>query len=188
MKFKFPKTRILTYDCECRPLSYTGNVKAPTTDEITAIAAKFNDEEEVHVFLLGELTMPQILRSFVELWDESDAVAGHYIKPFDNPMVNGMLLEQGMDPLQPKLSIDTKCDLIKFRSLSKSQQNLFQMLLGFDEKQGMSQMDWREANRLTHTGLAETQRRVVGDVLQHEKLRRALTEAKMLKPPKTWRP
>lgn len=198
--------RILDFDCEARPLSWYGGDWV--TKEPTAIAWAWVDPEnprqplgECQVMLLGEparfptlfgdyLTRPtvmeDILDAFVEAYDEADIVTGHFIRGYDLGLVNGALIEYGRPPLKPKLTQDTKGDLIRFSGLSKSQENLG-ALLGLEHpKVGMNQKDWRSANRLEADGIERTRDRVVGDVVQHIELRAALLERGMLSAPKPW--
>jgi len=98
------------------------------------------------------------------------------------------MLEYGLPPLAAKLTSDTKIDLIKRKGLSASQENLSAALGVPAAKVHMSNADWRTANRLTKKGLALTHKRVVGDVLQHMQLRRALIERGLLGPARMWRP
>lgn len=193
---------ILDFDIENRPLSYLG--MDFTTSEVTAIAAGFAHEKAVSVFTLasGDMAddvtyhqaMYTLLDSFRQLYDAADIVTGHYIRNHDLPIINGAMVEQGMKPLAPKLTIDTKNDLIRFKGISKSQESLGLMLAHFDgrkhlsAKEHMGQDEWRRANRLTSGGVEETKRRVVGDVKQHKALRIALGEAGLLKAPRMWQP
>lgn len=179
--------RVLDWDIENRPLSYLGSDF--TTSEITAIAWGFTDEsdDDIHAALLGPLTVPQILRRFVEAYNRADIVTGHYILMHDLPIVNGALLENGMPPLGPKLVSDTKVHAIAGKGVSKSQESLSD-LLGVDaEKYHMTQAKWRSANRLEREGIAETRTRVVGDVIQHKRLRAAMIAGGYLRRPVLWR-
>lgn len=179
--------RILDFDVECRPLSwYAGDF---VTKEITAIAAAFVDEpREVWYSLLGEQSPEQMLKGFLELYNEAGMVTGHYIRGYDLPIVNGSLLEYGFEPLEAKLSHDTKLDMIKRQGMSNSQENIAAMLELEADKIGMTQEDWRSANRLTPEGLEKTKKRVVGDVIQHIEMRQAMLDRGMLGKPKLWSP
>lgn len=196
-----PAAKTLDFDIETRPLSYTG---WGNTDEITSIACSWVGQDEVYFLNLpagmktdGEYfgATRVMLGMFVQLYNQADIVTGHYIRNFDLPKINGALLENGMYGLEPKLTSDTKNDLIKFSGLSKSQENLGMLLHKFNankpflnNKEHVSQMEWRQVNRLTVEGIEENKRRVAGDVKQHKELRQALIEAHMLRAPKTWRP
>lgn len=177
---------ILDFDCEARPLSwYAGDF---TSKEITAIAACFIGQQTVKCWVLGELTLEEILQNFVKLYNKADIVTGHYIRKFDLPLINTMLLEVGMPPLSSKLTHDTHGDLVKKHGASNSQENLA-ALLGTDfEKIGMTQEDWREANRLTTKGIAKTKKRAIGDVRQHMEMRQKLIDKDALGPAKIWKP
>lgn len=176
--------RILDFDIEARPLSWYGGDLV--SREVTAIAAQFVGEDEIYCWLLGKHKLTTILSKFVELYDQADMVTGHYIRGYDLPTVNGALLEQEMPTLRPKLSHDTKLDLIKWQGGSKSQENISAMLGLEHPKISMSQADWREANRLTKDGIERTRKRVVGDIMQHQEMRGRMMELGMLKPPRVW--
>ncbi len=178
--------RVLDFDCEARPLHWISGDYV--SKEITAIAWKFIGEPgPVACRLLGECDAEQMLLEFVEAYNESDMVTGHFIKGYDLPVVQGALTEYGLPPLSDKRAQDTKIDLLRRSGLSSSQENLASMLLLEHEKIKMNQRDWREANRLTPEGLAKTRKRVIGDVNQHIEMRQRLLELGYLAPPKVWK-
>lgn len=177
--------RVLDFDIENRPLSYLGSDF--TTAEVTAIAWAWTDAPEVTVYLLGEHDLSDILRAFVDAYNQADMVTGHYITGHDLPMINGALMELGMAPLADRMVQDTKVHLIRSKGISLSQESLGAMLRLDHQKVVMNQSKWRAANRLTPEGLAEVRARVAGDVLQHMDLRRELLELGYLTPPKMWR-
>ena len=178
--------RILDFDIENRPLTYY--VPDHPTAEITSIAACPLGKTIPQVWLLGQHTMKEILLGFKALYDEAEMVTGHYITRHDLPIINAHLVEEGLEPLAPKLAQDTKTDLIKWKDIPKTQEHLAEMLGCPIAKVHMTQADWREANRLTPAGLAKTKKRVQTDVLQHMWIRQALLDRGMLKPPRIWRP
>lgn len=191
MRLKVKPPRILDFDIENRPLSYLGHDF--TTSEVTAIAAGWVSEERVYCWLLDngppiDEALRWVLLSFREFYNQADIVTGHYIRKHDLPIINGAMLEMGLPPLGPKLTIDTKLDLKPLSGVSKSQESLAAMLGIEAPKVHMTQADWREANRLTAAGLEKTRERVVGDVRQHKALRLALTERRLLRAPKIWSP
>lgn len=180
--------KILDFDIENRPLSYW--VPDRPTAEVTAIGAGWNHESStrINAVLLGDLPLRHMLMWFRELYDQADMVTGHYIRKHDLPILNGALVEEGLPPLGPKLTSDTKLDLIRWKDIPASQEHLCEMLGIPAPKVSMSQAKWREANRLTENGLKLTYKRVVGDVKQHRQLRKKLIELKLLGAPKVWRP
>ena len=185
--------RILDFDIENRPLSYYGSDL--TTGEVTAIAAGFADRERIECFLLDgradhAQSMHAMLVGFRVMYEAADIVTGHYIRKHDLPLINGAMVEFGLPPLEPKLTIDTKLDLIKwsFEAQPKSQEELALTLGIAADKVKMTQHDWREANRLTERGMQLTYERVIGDVRQHKQLRLALHRRGLLGPAKVWRP
>lgn len=180
---------ILDFDIENRPLSYLG--QDFTTCEVTAIAAGWavnSPIDNVNCWLLGVHDPVYMLEQFRLLYDAADIVTGHYIRKHDLPIINGALTELGRAPLAPKLTIDTKLDLVRLSGVSKSQESLAGMFGLAAEKEHMTQTDWRAANRLTPAGLERTRARVVGDVEQHKMLRLELTRRGLLRRPKIWSP
>lgn len=181
------KLRVLDFDIENRPLSYW----APDmpTAEITAIASCWTDDiGSLQSCLLGIESLEDILDHFVERYNEADIVTGHYIRRHDLPHINGALLELGKTQLQPKLTIDTKMDMYKKQGVPATQEYLGVILNIAAPKVHMTQDDWREANRLTPEGLAKTQARVEGDVIQHMLMRAEMQKRGLLRAPKTWNP
>lgn len=182
------KLKILDFDIENRPLAYIG--QDYTTSEITAIAACFDGAPKtMRVWLLGRDKPAVMLEAFREMYNEADMVTGHYIRMHDLPKVNGAMVERGLDPLDDKLTCDTKLDLVQHGGeISASQENLCLMLGIPAPKAHMSNNEWREANRLTKEGLRLAELRAKGDVIQHMALRKALVARGLLGAPKVWRP
>lgn len=185
--------RILDFDIENRPLSYW--VPDMPTAEITAIASMWSGQPyTMEVLLLGEMTGQEILEQFCERYNEADMVTGHYITRHDLPIINAMLMEEGLPLLGPKLVCDTKTHMMRKADLPATQEFLLETLHVTDvygnpiTKYHMSQSDWREANRLTEKGLALTRERVASDVYAHDRLRLAMVDRGMLSEPKVWRP
>lgn len=178
--------RILDFDIENRPLSYLG--QDFTTAEITAIAACWHGKPKtMKVWLLGRDEPVAMLEEFRALYDAADMVTGHYIRMHDLPIINGAMVEHGLDTLADKLTCDTKLDLVKKGPvISASQENLSAMLGLVAPKIHMNTVLWREANRLTTEGLRLTYKRAAGDVIQHMALRDALVARNLLSTPKQW--
>lgn len=180
--------RILDWDIENRPLSYRGFDR--TSADVTAIAWRWVGvtNEATRCYLLGSHSSEEMLEAFSAAYRAADMVTGHFIRRHDLPIVNGALIEHGLEPLESKLTSDTCLDLVRFSELAKSQEALGAMLGLEHPKVGMSQSDWREANRLTPSGILRTRERVVGDVEQHVELRAALLERGLLGAPRWWHP
>lgn len=176
--------KILDFDIENRPLSYLG--MDFTTSDVTAIAAGWTDSNVVHVWALGEVDTVTMLKGFLEMYNEADIVTGHFIRNHDLPIINGALMEFGLPTLGPKLTSCTKNDLKTRKGISASQESLADMLGVPAPKIQMNQKKWRLANRLTDEGIAETKKRVVGDIIQHKQMRKALIAANLLNPPSVW--
>jgi hypothetical protein len=187
--------RILDFDIENRPLSYW--IPDRPTAEITSIAACWVGQPKTTVVWLlrpaftnaeHAAQMRTMLAGFKAMYDQADMVTGHYITRHDLPIINAGLIEWGLPILEQKLVQDTKTQLVKFADIPKTQENLSDLMGLFEKKVHMKQTMWREANRLTVEGLAATEKRVRGDVIQHQKLRLALLKRGLLKAPKVWRP
>ena len=130
----------------------------------------------------------RMLLRFRDAYEEADMLTGHYFRSHDLPILNAAYVEYGYPPLGPKLVSDTKTDLVRWKDLPKSQEYLGDLFETPQPKQGMSQHQWREANRLTPQGTNATRARVVSDVVQHKQLRAALIERGLLGPPRVWSP
>ncbi|MCC6311350.1 MAG: hypothetical protein IT345_10590 [Trueperaceae bacterium] len=189
---------MLDFDIENRPLSYW--VPDRPTAEITAIASCWvDDPSSMQVDLLGELPGHELLHRFLVRYNQADLVTGHYIRKHDLPIINGALYElsgseQYMGLLGPKLTCDTKLDMFKKADVPATQEFLLDTLQVTSEdgvpfeKYHMSQTQWREANRLTPRGLAETRARVESDVRAHIALRAKMLKLGMLRGPRVWNP
>lgn len=186
--------RILDFDVECRPMSWYGGDWV--TKEVTAIAWKFLDEDIAHHWLLLPSRTWEAhqkkklagLKRFIKAYNAADMVTGHYIRGFDLPLLNGTCIRLGVDPLGPKLTHDTKGDLITMQGLSKSQENLASLFEEMHPKIGMNVGKWEVGNSLVLEGREETKKRVIGDVEQHEEFRLELIRRKALQRPKMWTP
>lgn len=183
--------RILDFDIENRPLHYWyGDA---TTAEITVIAWSWVGEDHVHFGALDSpplqlVTRDDMLRRFVGAYDQADIVTGHFIRGHDLPLINGALVEAGMPHLQSKLTSDTKLDLVKRKAMSVSQKNLTEMLGVPQPKLDMPQASWRDANRLTPSGIDLAVARCRQDVMQHKAMREELVKRNLLSEPKMWHP
>lgn len=195
--------RILHFDIENRPLSYwyDGN----PTAEVTAIASCWADDPlSMEVTLLSipcrhhgwackdmqpyEMDGIGILKRFVRRYREADMVSGHYVRRHDLPIINGALMEHGMDLLGEKMVSDTKVDMPKKSDIPANQEYLLELFRLQEQKYHMSQVKWREANRLTPEGLAETYSRVSSDVRGHILLRQEMLKRGLLRRPRMWDP
>lgn len=193
MRIRVRQPKVLDFDIESRPLSFTGSKFNPNTKEITAIAAQFIDSPAMLSWVLGtETTLADhmaaqrvMLEGFLEMYAQADIVTGHYIRGFDLPHINAALLEHGLPPLSPTLTRDTCTDLKKLHGIQKGQEPLSHML---EVAASKYHPDWRLANRLVVEGVEETRRRVCDDVVQHMALHKKLLDAGWLNAPKVWKP
>jgi len=129
-----------------------------------------------------------MLTDFTAAYNAAGMVTGHYIRKHDLPIINGALMEFGLPLLGPKLTCDTKLDMVKKSDIPATQEHLAHMFGIKAQKLHVTQAMWREANRLTPEGIALTEKRVTMDVKQHMQLRKAMLKAEALKAPKVWRP
>ena len=180
--------RILDFDIENRPLAYWYDEK--TTAEVTAIAVSWEGSNQVPVatLTLEDGSLEAMLRWFKRYYDRADMVTGHFIRGHDLPLLNGAMIELGIEPLGAKLTSDTRIDLYRAKDISKSQEALADMYGLPEAKHHMSNPEWRESNRLTPAGIRGARKRVTDDVRQHKALRQALLEHDQLKPPTIWHP
>lgn len=188
------RLKILDFDVECRPMSWYGGDF--NTKEITAIAWGWADRPKTKVWLLEpaltwdthQYKKRTGLEKFIADYEKAEMVTGHYIRGFDLPLINAACFRLGLRPLAPKLTEDTKGDLMKMSGLSKAQQNMAAYMDLVHEKQIMNTHLWEVANALVAEGRKETRRRVVGDVDQHKEFRGALASRWALARPKVWYP
>ncbi len=186
MSFSVP-SKVLDFDIENRPLSYwfQGN----TTAEVTAIAACWvGNPKSMKCWLLGRHDPKKMLQHFVEMYDKADVVIGHFIRGHDLPILNGAMLDYGLPPLKPKLTHDTKLDLVKKKDLSASLEDLSEMFGLKHHKLHISNTEWRQANRLKRSGIATARERATSDVTLHMELYPYLRDGGYLKAPKVWTP
>lgn len=207
--------KILDFDIECRPLSWYGGdwvTKEVTAIAAGWVGEGGRADGDVKVWLLDPWdymardafdvtdrrsiadafergmtnSTVDMFSDFMELYDEADIVTGHYIRGFDLPVLNGLALEFGLEPLGDKLTHDTKGDLVKSQGISKSMENLGSTFELEHPKIIMNQAKWRSANRLLPDGLKLTRARVVGDVLEHIEMRHVMLQRGLLRPPSLW--
>lgn len=182
--------RLLNFDIETRKVGFHSAGRfAPDGCEPTAIAVSWFGEDRIDSRVIHESQqIPGMLKWFRGFYDEADILVGHYIRKFDLKVLNAAYLEWGLEPLTWKKAWDTKLDLIDFAGISKSQDNLGDMLRLQEHKFQMNDTAWRRATRLTPTGQNRARRRVRGDVRQNKEMFTEMHNRKMLHLPKTWRP
>jgi DNA polymerase elongation subunit (family B) len=187
------RQRILDFDIECRPMAFYGGDFV--TKQPTAIAWKFIGERSgVQCVTIGDsydtrLVMDEeitLLEMFREAYLEADIVTGHYIRGFDLPILNARMMRHGLPMLETRLAQDTKGDLARGHGLSKSQENLGAMFELKHPKIPMNTTTWEIANALMPEGIAETRKRVIGDVRQHVELRQTMLDLGYLGAPRAW--
>lgn len=181
---------VLVFDIENRPLSYwyDGN----TTAEVTVIAYKWLGDHEAFVLMQeGEFWNgpKQMLERFLPVYREADVVVGHYIRRHDLPILHGAYIEHGLPGLTPKMSIDTKLDLTRWKDLPQSLEYLADWLGCPFNKFHMTQHSWRKANRFSDDGLALARQRCEIDIRANEWVYQELLRRGLItKPPRVWKP
>ena len=182
---------IVDFDIEMRPLGWYGGdfVHAePTAIGYLYLNGPKAGEREALCLTKRKGSMEAMLSAFRAIYDDADMLTGHYIRGFDLPRLQAAYIEFELPLLGPILTHDTKLDLIRFSGMSKSQMNIGSLFATEAPKVNMTMADWRDANRLTPTGIDKTIGRVLGDVDQHMQMRRAMLDAGILGPPKMWYP
>lgn len=181
--------KMLFFDLENRPLSYWYDGRP--TAEVTAIGWKWLGDTDCHVAAMGGMqkTAEKLLRRFRPAYDKADILIGHNIRTHDLPILNAICVEYNLEPLKPKLTIDTLRDLIKYKDIPKSLEYLCDLLGCPFPKFHMTQHSWRRANRLEAQGLRLSQERVKVDVRATEWVYQELINRGLLvKPPRVWSP
>ena len=198
MNFKVAaKRRLLCIDLENRPLAYwyDGN----PTSQITAFGWKWSDERRPHTLLLqpdgswvDDAGIPESTERAYQVFTAELACAGlvfgHNIRRHDLPMLNAWLMRQGLPLLRPMLTCDTYKDLPRTAGVSRSLENMAAMYGLPGSKVRMTQPDWEQANQLQPLGVDKARRRVAGDVVLQERLRKRLLELRLLRTPRVWAP
>lgn len=181
------KLRILDFDSECRPLHYS---EWRDESQITAIAWGWVGESKIDYEILEQdlSNEKRMLNAFLDAYEEADMVTGHYLERHDLPLINDHCMRFGWATLEPKLVQDTKTLLPKVRGLGLSQENLGTLYELDEKKHHMNGRRWAVANTLSPEGREEARKRVVQDVRQHKRLRKALIDRGYLKAPRMWRP
>jgi hypothetical protein len=187
---KVSASKILHLDIEARPLSWYGGDYV--TREVTAVAWKWQGEKQVYSDWNEfnedphEPTYVNMLLKIRVAYEQADIVTGHYIRGYDLPTLNGAMIEQELGVLPDKWTIDTKLDMVKRSGMSNSQESLAAEFGLKTPKRHMNQAEWREANRLTQTGIKLALERVRSDVKQHEELFKYMRSHELLGRGRMW--
>jgi len=201
---------ILDFDIENRPLTYW--VPDRPTAQITSIAWMWvgqhdsldcrllappcyhkGHEEHCPDWPAGMVSERQMLLDFAEVIGRADIVTGHYILRHDLPIVNGAMYDNALPLLDDIRASDTKLHMFTKADLPASQEHLLELLgttcpIGTTlEKFHMTQVKWREANKLTRAGVELTRRRVMSDVHAHSHMREDMLARGWLSAPTIWR-
>lgn len=184
------KPRILDFDIETRLVGFHKGFRGkPDGSEPISIACSWIGSGEVQSILLNDSQrIPQMMEWFLEFYNEADIVVGHYVRKFDLPILNTACIEWGMDPLSAKKAHDTKLDLIDFEGISKSQENLGEMLRLAEQKYHMNDARWRRSARITPGGQKRARKRAESDVIQNISMHAQMKRRGLLRPPRVWDP
>jgi len=187
--------RILDYDVESRPLAwYAGEF---VTKQPTVISWRFLDDTGIpRVAWIGESDRSSkvleeeaaMIELFRKAYDLADIVTGHFIRGYDQIVLNGACMRLGLPPLGKKLTLDTKLDLHKASGLSKSMENLGAMFELEHPKIPMNTAAWARANMLLPDGIKMAKERCVGDVAEHMEMLKIMTSRGLLNAPRMWTP
>lgn len=179
------RLRVLDIDVECLPGHW---IAADYVSKIiTAVAWKpVGSREPVTVLTHYDTEPGEMALQLAGAIEEADVVAGHYIRGFDLPLLNGNLLRAGAPPLQPLMAHDTKLDLVKSHGRSLSQKNLSAQIGVRKPKIDVTLFEWEAFNTRTPGFRDAGINRVRGDVLQNIEMRSRLIEMGWLGPPKRW--
>ncbi len=177
--------RVLDIDVECLPGHW---IAADYVSKIiTAVSWKWIGERGQPEVLTHYDTYPdEMATRLAFVIEEADIVAGHFIRGFDLPLLNGNLLRAGLVPLHPVLAHDTKLDLIKTHGRSLSQENLAAMIGVSKPKVKVTLHEWESFNTRAPGFRDKGIKRVTGDVLQNIEMRQRLIELGWLGAPKQW--
>jgi hypothetical protein len=151
-----------------------------------SIAAGFEDRPVAYL-APGFLKM-ELERLIFPLREGNVLAVGHNAVRYDLPLLNGMLIKLGLEPLSPVLVSDTYLHTLKSGlAYSKSLANMAQRF-GIPAKGHMSEVDWEGVYEGNPQALARLKEYNVQDVQVTLELRRVLLERGLLRPPRTWRP
>ena len=176
---------ILDFDVECLPGHWIGSDYVSRI--ITAVAWALDDEPP-SVMTHYDFTPTEMSLVLARKIEEADLVTGHFIRGFDLPLVNGMLLRAEAPSMGKVLSSDTKLDLKKASGRSLSQKNLADQLGVEAPKVDRTLREWESFNLREPGGREAGEERVAGDVIQHQQMRKRLIELGWLGGPKLWSP
>jgi hypothetical protein len=183
------RLRIIDIDVECKPGHWIGGDFVSKI--LTAVAWKWLDDpgsptSQVEVLTHYEHSPSEMAEAIAEVITEADIVAGHYIRGFDLPLVNGNLLRAGSLPLDPVLAHDTKLDLTKAHGRSLSQKNLAAAIGVEAPKVDVNLTEWEAFNSVEPWAKSRGIERVAGDVIQNIEMRDRLLDIGWLGRPRVW--
>lgn len=175
----------LYFDMECMPGHWIGG---DYVSKIVTAVAWGRSKGPITVMTHYHYEPAEMAGELAYAITEADMVIGHYIRGFDLPLLNGELLRNGMPPLGPVLSLDTKQDLLPAHGRSKSQENLAAQLGIKEQKLKVTLREWEDFNTRQPGCEAKGIKRVKDDVIQNRALRRELAKIGWLGTPKVWQP
>ena len=103
--------------------------------KIIMIGYKFEDEEVAHVLTWDDAQDDyDMLKKFAEIAQDADEIVGHYLDRFDLPWIRTRCLLQGLDPLPPYKTVDTKAWASKYFYFNSNKLDYIASALGFGHK------------------------------------------------------
>jgi uncharacterized protein YprB with RNaseH-like and TPR domain len=177
------KRRVWCFDIESRPGPWGGGDF--TFKHMLSIAGGYEGER---VEYLAPGFTAGALEDFVAPLRGGALVVTHNGIRYDLPLLNGMMVKMGLEPLPPMLVCDTYAQLVKRgQAFSASLGNMAQRF-GISAKGGMSEYGWERVYENDPEWLEKLRTYNITDVEVTLELRAALIERKLLKPARVWRP
>ncbi len=156
------KPRILLYDIETMPLlTYTWSRFNDIRPEmvikessIITIAYKFLGEKSVHLisvidyperYAMDPYDDSEVLQDFLPILESADIIVAHNGDKFDNKIIAGRLLANGLSPMPIITALDSLKMLRSNVKMSSLSLDYFAKLKGLGTKGSISWKDWRGA-------------------------------------------
>lgn len=181
------KPRVLVYDIEIIPhklevfawdpytlIGAPVNYKILEVANIVTIAAKFMHEKEVFTFSVDAKNPrcdKKLLKDFLKLTEQADAMVGHYSDKFDKPFVNQRLLANRLPTLPIIKHLDSyKLFKNKFLNRWSNKLDYIAKLLGHEGKIKTEWKLWEDVMKGSQSALDKMLKYNKMDVVQLEKI------------------
>lgn len=177
------RRRVWGFDIESRPGPWGGGDF--TFRHMLSIAGGYEGER---VEYLAPGFTPGALADFVAPLREGVLAVTHNGIRYDLPMLNGMMVKLGLDPLPPLLVCDTYSQLVKRgQAFSASLGNLASRF-GIQSKGSMGEYAWEQVYEGNPEYLEKLRTYNINDVEVTFLLRQELIRRGLLKPARVWKP